>query len=105
MINGRRYYTDQDVKLVRGIRHLLHTQRMTIAGAQRVLALQGPVHVRALASGDEPVSETERLVALIRRVPVLAIDPGQVQETARPHLLSYQSAMRKWLAEASSTAR
>lgn len=49
---GRRYYRPADVALLSGIRHLLHTEGLTICGVQKVLRDQGVRHVAALGGGD-----------------------------------------------------
>ena len=49
---GRRYYRPEDVDLVAGIRHLLHVQRYTIKGAQRVLKEHGVRFVQAVGRGE-----------------------------------------------------
>ena len=54
---GRRYYRPQDVELVAGIRHLLHVQRYTIAGAQRVLKENGIRFVQAVGRGEAVAAE------------------------------------------------
>lgn len=49
---GRRYYRPADVALVAGIRHLLHVERYTIEGAQRVLKENGVRFVQAVGRGE-----------------------------------------------------
>ena len=49
---GRRYYRPEDVDLIAGIRHLLHVQRYTIKGAQRVLKEHGVRFVQAVGRGE-----------------------------------------------------
>lgn len=53
---GRRYYRPADMKLLGGIKKLLHEDGLTIKGAQKVLREQGIRHVSslcALSLGDE----------------------------------------------------
>ncbi len=38
---GRRYYRPEDMALLRGIRHLLHSEGYTIRGVQKILRQQG----------------------------------------------------------------
>jgi len=54
---GRRYYRPHDVELVAGIRQLLHVQRYTIAGAQRVLKENGVRFVQAVGRGEVVAAE------------------------------------------------
>jgi DNA-binding transcriptional MerR regulator len=49
---GRRFYRPQDVDLLRGIRHLLYSEGLTIRGVQKVLREQGPRHVCAIGRGE-----------------------------------------------------
>lgn len=50
--NGRRYYRPEDVALLKGIRELLHVQRLSIEGAQRVLRTKGINFVCAVGRGE-----------------------------------------------------
>lgn len=46
---GRRYYRPDDIRLLSGIRLLLHDEGMTIKGVQKILREQGVPHVAAMA--------------------------------------------------------
>lgn len=46
---GRRYYRPSDMRLIGGIKALLHDQGMTIKGVQKILREQGVAHVSALS--------------------------------------------------------
>jgi len=46
---GRRYYRPQDMRLLGGIKKLLHDDGMTIKGVQKLLREQGVRHVAALS--------------------------------------------------------
>lgn len=46
-----RYYSANDVTLIKGIKHLLYTEGYRIAGVQRILADNGVEHVREIGSG------------------------------------------------------
>ncbi len=46
---GRRYYRPEDLRLLAGIRHLLHEEGMTIRGVQKLLREKGVAHVASLA--------------------------------------------------------
>jgi DNA-binding transcriptional MerR regulator len=52
---GRRYYRPADMRLLAGIKHLLHDEGMTIKGVQKMLREEGVQHVSAIAPdwGDE----------------------------------------------------
>ena len=53
---GRRYYRPNDMRLLGGIKKLLHEDGITIKGVQRILREQGVAHVAALSpSLDDPV--------------------------------------------------
>ncbi|WP_209503672.1 MULTISPECIES: MerR family transcriptional regulator [unclassified Ruegeria] len=52
---GRRYYRPNDMRLLGGIKKLLHEDGTTIKGVQRILREQGVAHVAALSPPlDEP---------------------------------------------------
>ncbi|MBD0865791.1 MAG: MerR family transcriptional regulator [Rhodobacteraceae bacterium] len=46
---GRRYYRPADMRLIGGIKKLLHDDGMTIKGVQKVLREQGVAHVSAMS--------------------------------------------------------
>lgn len=46
---GRRYYRPNDMRLLGGIKKLLHEDGITIKGVQRILREQGVAHVTALS--------------------------------------------------------
>ncbi|MGI9367971.1 MAG: MerR family transcriptional regulator [Ruegeria sp.] len=48
---GRRYYRPNDMRLLGGIKKLLHDDGITIKGVQRILREQGVSHVSALSPG------------------------------------------------------
>ncbi|MBO1021652.1 MerR family transcriptional regulator [Methylobacterium sp. SD274] len=50
--NRRRYYRPEDVALLKGIRELLHVQRLSIEGAQRILRTKGLAFVYAAGRGE-----------------------------------------------------
>lgn len=53
---GRRYYRPNDMRLLGGIKKLLHEDGITIKGVQRILREQGVAYVSSLSpSLDEPV--------------------------------------------------
>lgn len=58
---GRRYYRPADMRLLGGIKLLLHDEGMTIKGVQKILREEGVQHVAALSrglgeeSGDQPL--------------------------------------------------
>ena len=43
---GQRRYRPEDVDLLMGIRHLLHTEGYSLRGVQRILREKGIIHVR-----------------------------------------------------------
>ncbi len=63
---GRRYYRPADMKLIGGIKKLLHQDGLTIKGVQKILREQGVKHVSALsqplgdaADDDHPIVEAK----------------------------------------------
>jgi len=51
---GRRYYRPSDMRLIGGIKVLLHDQGLTIRGAQKIMREDGVAHVAALS---QPLDE------------------------------------------------
>ena len=56
---GRRYYRPQDMRLLGGIKKLLHDDGMTIKGVQKLLRDKGVKHVAALSAPLADESEEE----------------------------------------------
>ncbi|MGV6803790.1 MAG: MerR family transcriptional regulator [Ruegeria sp.] len=64
---GRRYYRPNDMRLLGGIKKLLHEDGITIKGVQRILREQGVAHVAGLApsldsQSTAPVAKTDSVV-------------------------------------------
>ena len=53
---GRRYYRPSDMKLIGGIKKLLHDDGLTIKGAQKLLREQGVTHVAEMSQPLDEVS-------------------------------------------------
>ncbi len=61
---GRRYYRPNDMRLLGGIKKLLHEDGITIKGVQRILREQGVAHVASLSpSLDEKTAADEPAAA------------------------------------------
>jgi DNA-binding transcriptional MerR regulator len=62
---GRRYYRPDDIKLLRGVRHLLYGEGYTIRGVQRILRDEGAAFVqdvwRAGAVAPPPQAEEDQI--------------------------------------------
>lgn len=72
---GRRYYRPEDMRLLGGIKKLLHDDGMTIKGAQKVLREQGVRYVSALSP---PLDDEDLVVGM-------ALDmSGAMVEARRP---------------------
>ncbi|MDF1670556.1 MAG: MerR family transcriptional regulator [Roseovarius sp.] len=56
---GRRYYRPADMRLLGGIKKLLHEDGLTIKGVQKMLREQGVKHVTALSQPLDEVTEAE----------------------------------------------
>ena len=71
---GRRYYRPSDMRLLGGIKNLLHENGITIKGVQRILREQGVAHVASLSPGLDdaaaPESVTESTVVPFATKPV-----------------------------------
>lgn len=60
---GRRYYRPADMRLLGGIKKLLHDDGMTIKGAQKLLREKGVKHVAALSQPlDDEVEATDKVM-------------------------------------------
>ncbi|WP_037316149.1 MerR family transcriptional regulator [Ruegeria halocynthiae] len=91
---GRRYYRPNDMRLLGGIKKLLHEDGITIKGVQRILREQGVAHVAALSQGLDEVSETdtaapESVVVPFAAKPVpsneqIKLDLGEAKPVAKP---------------------
>jgi DNA-binding transcriptional MerR regulator len=49
---GRRYYRPDDVEFLRGLKHLLHAERYTIKGVQKIIKEQGQRAVQAAGNSN-----------------------------------------------------
>ncbi len=56
---GRRYYRPNDMRLLGGIKKLLHEDGTTIKGVQRILREQGVAHVASLSQPLEDAAEAD----------------------------------------------
>lgn len=52
---GRRFYRAEDVAVLKGVRHLLHDQGLTLKGVQKLFKTQG---IRRLAAYGDPEAAT-----------------------------------------------
>ncbi|TDE40397.1 MerR family transcriptional regulator [Antarcticimicrobium sediminis] len=77
---GRRYYRPADMRLLGGIKTLLHDDGMTIKGVQKILREQGVVHVIGLS----PPLDGEAIDASPAGGTVLAFKAKTPPETAIP---------------------
>ena len=67
---GRRFYRPEDVTLLRGIHHLLHSAGYTIKGVQRILREQGVEAVKAALASDAPLTKPAAPKAGQQEIPV-----------------------------------
>jgi DNA-binding transcriptional MerR regulator len=96
---GRRYYRPNDVALLTGIKFLLHTEGMTIRGAQKMLRDLGVRHVAGLGGGEimdiEQDAETALTAALSAN---FGIAPPEAAEPARAEgatIVALETALRR----------
>ncbi|MBU0456214.1 MAG: MerR family transcriptional regulator [Pseudomonadota bacterium] len=85
---GRRYYQRKDVDIVRGIKHLLHSEGFTISGAKQQL-LGGGLETMVVASKPTTFKETELppQKQLSLDSPVLKVDMGLQPKHSNKSLL------------------
>lgn len=75
---GRRYYRPADMRLLGGIKKLLHEDGMTIKGAQKILREQGIKHVASLCTlsvGEEDDADEVVLEEVVVKDPVDTVVP------------------------------
>jgi DNA-binding transcriptional MerR regulator len=60
---GRRYYRPDDIEFLRGLKHLLHQEKYTIKGVQKIIKDQGVKAVQAAWKGGVPVATAPRSAA------------------------------------------
>lgn len=92
---GRRYYRPADMRLLGGIKKLLHEDGITIKGVQRILREQGVAHVAALSPALDDESGVSEPAATETVVPFTAkpadtgeqirFDLPEPQEPPSPH--------------------
>ncbi len=63
---GRRYYRPDDLEFLRGLKHLLHEQRYTIKGVQKIIKEHGVKSVQRAMKGDAVVLVASAPVAAAR---------------------------------------
>ncbi|MCA0904886.1 MerR family transcriptional regulator [Ruegeria marisrubri] len=76
---GRRYYRPNDMRLLGGIKKLLHEDGITIKGVQRILREQGVAHVAALSPslddhGAAPIAPAQDTVVPFEPKPAPATE-------------------------------
>ncbi|WP_170608794.1 MerR family transcriptional regulator [Ruegeria arenilitoris] len=86
---GRRYYRPNDMRLLGGIKKLLHDDGITIKGVQRILREEGVAHVAAL-SPDIDEAAVEKVTADTTVVP-FAAKPSPSAEQIRLDLQDTES--------------
>jgi DNA-binding transcriptional MerR regulator len=80
---GRRYYRPDDLEFLRGLKHLLHAERYTIKGVQKIIKEQGVKAVQSAWKNTELGADDVKPAAMPQavRVPEPRMIPP-VQETA-----------------------
>jgi DNA-binding transcriptional MerR regulator len=88
---GRRYYRPDDLEFLRGLKHLLHEQRYTIKGVQKIIkdygvkSVQRALKGEALTASASPTSAKAASAPLpvVRDLPVVRELPVQGDMQAR----------------------
>ena len=87
---GRRYYRPDDVEFLRGLKHLLHAEKYTIKGVQKIIKEQGAKSIqgagRAIAVGATAASAPVKAPPVIVRetvAPARAVSRAAVPTSAR----------------------
>jgi DNA-binding transcriptional MerR regulator len=94
---GRRYYRPDDLEFLRGLKHLLHAERYTIKGVQKIIKDQGVKAVQRVGR--------ESLAA--RNAPAATVTPAAATAPAPPTRETLQAALAELVScrEALATAR
>jgi DNA-binding transcriptional MerR regulator len=82
---GRRYYRPDDVEFLRGLKHLLHAERYTIKGVQKIIKEQG---VKAVQSAwkDAPAAAPAEKPPAPAPVAASSMPPAPLPASARARL-------------------
>lgn len=86
---GRRYYRPSDMRVIGGVKTLLHDQGMTIRGVQKMFREQGVKHVSSFspalygADGAEEDSDDQLIEAQVVAEPDTQIAPSPAARTTR----------------------
>jgi DNA-binding transcriptional MerR regulator len=106
---GRRYYRPDDIDFLRGLKHLLHAERYTIKGVQKIIKEQGIKTVQnagRLAAAESPQSvEADAPVAPVKAPVATAarvVEPRLATTAASP---SIRAKLEAALAELSEGRR
>jgi DNA-binding transcriptional MerR regulator len=99
---GRRYYRPDDVDFLRGLKHLLHAERYTIKGVQKIIKEQGVKSVQnawkgvaVQAASPPPVSAPPPAPVAVRPAPAAPVS-GSVRtrlEAALAELMDCRRAL------------
>ncbi len=82
---GRRYYRPDDVEFLRGLKHLLHAERYTIKGVQKIIKEQG---IKAVQSAwkDVPVAAAAVQPAFVPAVRAMSAPSAPLPTSVRARL-------------------
>jgi DNA-binding transcriptional MerR regulator len=84
---GRRFYRPEDVALLRGIHHLLHSAGYTIKGVQRILREQGVDAVKFAENGGAPPTGTAETVPAQKKPTKRGAGPALAKRPPLPSAL------------------
>lgn len=75
---GRRFYRPQDVSLLKGLKHLLYEEGLTIKGAQKYLKDNSVAAVVAIGEGEPSADVAADAVSQVQAedMPILTSQPG-----------------------------
>ena len=73
---GRRYYRPSDMRLIGGVKTLLHDQGMTIRGVQKILREHGPRYVMDYRGLGQDTGAEDAMAPEIPDAARIAISPG-----------------------------
>jgi DNA-binding transcriptional MerR regulator len=94
---GRRYYRPDDVDFLRGLKHLLHDERYTIKGVQKIIKEQGVKSVIAAGRGGLPAAPAAPVPVRAAPRPVASSAPPAPPAAPPPVILAAGAGRRERL--------
>jgi DNA-binding transcriptional MerR regulator len=102
---GRRYYRPDDVDFLRGLKHLLHAERYTIRGVQKIIKEQGVKVVQQAGKGGSSAPASTAKAAPVAPRPAAAARVQPAAGRMAPMPADARGALEAALAELTECRR